>query len=107
MREPMLWTAVVLMLVGAVLLVAGVGAAVLWIAVIAVGIALVVVAGEVDGVPLDRVVVGRPAGDAHHLVLAVLEQALDEGRADVATGTGDRYPHGREFPPGANRMLTC
>jgi len=45
MREPMLWTAVVLMLVGAVLLVAGVGAAVLWIAVIAVGIALVVVDG--------------------------------------------------------------
>ena len=41
MRQPLIWIAVVLMLTGAVLLVAGVGAAGLWIAVIAVGIALV------------------------------------------------------------------
>jgi len=45
MRQPLIWIAVVLMLVGAVLLVAGVGAAGLWIAVIAVGIALVAMEG--------------------------------------------------------------
>lgn len=43
MSKPMTWIAVSLMLLGAVLLVAGVGAAGLWIAVIAVGIALVAV----------------------------------------------------------------
>lgn len=41
MRQPLIWMAVPLMLVGAVLLVAGVGPAGPWIAVIAVGIALV------------------------------------------------------------------
>ena len=41
MRQPLIWIAVVLMLTGAVLYVAGVGAAGLWIAVITVGIALV------------------------------------------------------------------
>ena len=41
MRQPLIWIAVALMLTGAVLLVAGVGAAGLWIAVVAVGIALV------------------------------------------------------------------
>lgn len=45
MRQPLIWIAVVLMLVGAVLLVAGIGAAGLWIAVIAVGIALVAMEG--------------------------------------------------------------
>lgn len=39
--QPLIWMAVPLMLIGAVLLVAAVGAAGLWIAVIAVGIALV------------------------------------------------------------------
>jgi hypothetical protein len=39
-----LWLAVVMMLLGAALLVAGVGASGLWIAVIAVGIALVAIA---------------------------------------------------------------
>jgi hypothetical protein len=38
-----LWIAVALMVVGAVMLVAGVGAAGLWIAVVAVGIAMVAV----------------------------------------------------------------
>ena len=37
-----IWTAVALMLVGAVLLIAGVGAAGLWIGVVTVGVALVV-----------------------------------------------------------------
>jgi hypothetical protein len=45
MRQPLTWIAVALLLTGAVLLVAGVGAAGLWIAVIAVGIALVAVEG--------------------------------------------------------------
>lgn len=45
MRRPLMWVAVALLLVGAVLLVAGVGAAGLWIAVIAVGIALVAIEG--------------------------------------------------------------
>ena len=45
MRRPLIWIAVALMLVGAVLLVAGVGAAGLWIAVIASGIALVAIDG--------------------------------------------------------------
>ena len=40
---PMLWVAVVLMLVGAGMLVADVGAAGLWIAVIAVGVAMVAI----------------------------------------------------------------
>jgi hypothetical protein len=39
----LVWIAVALMLVAAVLLIAGIGAAGLWIAVIAVGIALVAV----------------------------------------------------------------
>jgi hypothetical protein len=43
--RPLLWTAVTLMLVGAALLVAGIGAPALWIAVIAVGIASVVISG--------------------------------------------------------------
>lgn len=43
MRQPLLWIAAALMLTGAVLLVAGVGAAGLWVAVITVGIAVVVV----------------------------------------------------------------
>lgn len=43
MSQPLMWIAVPLMLIGAVLLVAGVGAAGLWIAVIAVGIALVAI----------------------------------------------------------------
>jgi len=38
-----LWTAVVLMLLGAVMLVTDVGASAVWIAVIAVGIALVAI----------------------------------------------------------------
>lgn len=41
MRRPLIWIAVALILTGAVLLVADVGAAGLWIAVITVGIALV------------------------------------------------------------------
>ena len=41
MRQPLIWIAVPLMLIAAILLVAGVGASALWIAVIAVGIALV------------------------------------------------------------------
>ena len=40
---PFLWTAVVLMLLAAVMLVAGVGASALWIAVVTVGIALVAI----------------------------------------------------------------
>jgi drug/metabolite transporter (DMT)-like permease len=43
--KPLLWIAVALMLVGAVMLVAGIAASGPWIAVITVGIALVVVAG--------------------------------------------------------------
>ena len=41
MRQPLIWIAVALMLTGAVLLIADVGAAGLWIATITVGIALV------------------------------------------------------------------
>jgi hypothetical protein len=41
MKQPLIWIAVILMLAGAVMLVADVGASGLWIAVIAVGIALV------------------------------------------------------------------
>ena len=41
--HPLLRLAVVLMIVGAVMLVGGIGASALWIAVIAVGIALVAV----------------------------------------------------------------
>jgi hypothetical protein len=40
---PLVWIAVVLMLIGAVMLFAGIGAAGLWIAVVAVGIALVAI----------------------------------------------------------------
>jgi hypothetical protein len=43
MTHPLTWLAVIIMLAGAVLLVTGVGAAGVWIAVIAVGIALVAV----------------------------------------------------------------
>ncbi|WP_157611070.1 hypothetical protein [Terrabacter sp. Soil810] len=43
MRQPLIWVAVALLLVGAVLLVADVGASGLWIAVITVGIALVAI----------------------------------------------------------------
>lgn len=45
MRQPLIWVAVALLLVGAILLVAGIGAAGLWIGVIAVGIALVAIEG--------------------------------------------------------------
>jgi hypothetical protein len=40
---PLVWIAVVLMVMGAVLLIAGIGAPGLWIAVVTVGIALVVI----------------------------------------------------------------
>jgi hypothetical protein len=43
MKQPLIWIAAALMLTGAVLLVAGVGAAGLWIAVITLGIALVAI----------------------------------------------------------------
>lgn len=43
MRQPLIWIAVPLMLVGAVMLVTDVGAAGLWIAAIAAGIALVAI----------------------------------------------------------------
>jgi hypothetical protein len=45
MRQPLIWLAVALMLTGAVLLIVGVGATSLWIAVITVGIALVAIDG--------------------------------------------------------------
>lgn len=41
MRQPLIWIAVALMLIGAIMLVADVGVAGLWIAVITIGIALV------------------------------------------------------------------
>jgi hypothetical protein len=44
--HPFTWIAVVLLLVGAAMLVAGVGAAGLWISVITIGIALVVIDGR-------------------------------------------------------------
>ena len=40
---PFVWIAVVLMLMGAVMLIAGIGAPGLWIAVVTVGIALVII----------------------------------------------------------------
>jgi hypothetical protein len=40
---PFVWIAVLLMLMGAVMLIAGIGAPGLWIAVVTVGIALVVI----------------------------------------------------------------
>jgi hypothetical protein len=43
MKPLLLWTAVPLMLLGAGMLVAGIGSTALWIAVITVGIALVVI----------------------------------------------------------------
>jgi hypothetical protein len=43
MRQPLTWIAVALMLTGAVMLVADVGVAGLWIAVITIGIALVAI----------------------------------------------------------------
>ena len=43
--QPLIWIAVPLMLIGAVLLVAGVGAAGLWIALITAGVALVAIDG--------------------------------------------------------------
>ena len=42
--SPMLWVAAVVMLIGAGMLVADVGAAALWIALIAIGVAVVVIA---------------------------------------------------------------
>jgi membrane-bound ClpP family serine protease len=45
MRQPLTWIAVALMLTGAVMLVADVGVAGLWIAVITIGIALVAIDG--------------------------------------------------------------
>jgi hypothetical protein len=47
MRQPLNWIAAALMLVGAVMLVLGVGAAGLWIAVITVGIVVVAIDGYV------------------------------------------------------------
>jgi hypothetical protein len=47
--KPLLWIAVALMLPGAAMLVAGIGAPALWIAAITVGIALVVVDRERPG----------------------------------------------------------
>jgi hypothetical protein len=44
--RPIVWVAVALLLLGAIMLLAGVGAAGLWIAVITVGIALVVIYGR-------------------------------------------------------------
>ncbi len=44
--KALVWIPVPLMLLGAAMLVAGIGAAGLWIAVIAVGIALVVIGGR-------------------------------------------------------------
>ena len=44
MKRLLLWVAVPLMLVGAAMLIADIGATALWIAVIAVGIALVAIA---------------------------------------------------------------
>jgi hypothetical protein len=40
---PLVWIAVLLMVIGAVMLIAGIGAPALWIAAITVGIALVVI----------------------------------------------------------------
>ena len=40
---PLVWIAVVLMVVGAVMLIAGIGAPGLWIAVVTIGIAVVVI----------------------------------------------------------------
>lgn len=45
MRQPLTWIAVALLLTGAVLLVADVGEAGLWIAVITIGIAVVAIDG--------------------------------------------------------------
>ena len=45
MRQPLTWIAVALVLTGAILLVADVGAAGVWIAVITIGIALVAIDG--------------------------------------------------------------
>ena len=45
MRQPLIWIAVAMLLCGAVLLVADVGAAGLWIVVITIGIALVATDG--------------------------------------------------------------
>jgi hypothetical protein len=45
LKQPLIWIAVALMLTGAALLILGVGAAGLWIAVITVGIVLVAVDG--------------------------------------------------------------
>lgn len=45
MRQPLTWIAVALLLAGALLLVTGVGAAGLWIALITIGIALVAIGG--------------------------------------------------------------
>jgi hypothetical protein len=52
--RPLLWIAVPLMLVGAVMLVAGIGAPGLWIAVVAVGVALVVIGRRDPGSTLRR-----------------------------------------------------
>ena len=43
MRQPLVWIAVALMLIGAILLVTDIGAAGLWIASITIGIALVAI----------------------------------------------------------------
>ena len=52
--KPLLWIAVPLLLVGAAMLVAGIGAPGLWIAVIAVGLALVVIGRGNAGARLRR-----------------------------------------------------
>jgi hypothetical protein len=45
MRQPLIWIAVALMLTGAIMLVADIGASGLWIAVITIGIAWVAIEG--------------------------------------------------------------
>lgn len=52
--KPLPWIAVPLLLVGAVMLVAGIGAPGLWIAAIAVGVALVVIGRRNRGSTLPR-----------------------------------------------------
>lgn len=49
-----LWVDAVIMLASAVLLVAGVGAAALWIAIIAVGVVLVILISRHGGTPAHR-----------------------------------------------------
>jgi uncharacterized membrane-anchored protein len=52
--KALLWVAVALMIVGAVMLVAGIGASVIWFSNIAVGLALVVIYRARGGTPAGR-----------------------------------------------------